>query len=93
MFATDHVSAGEHALADRGGADDGGAGRYLLPQLPAPPATITLDIDDTCDPVHGHQQLSLFNAHYDTRCFLPIHVYHVEGVVRANRLEPLCEVP
>jgi hypothetical protein len=25
--------------------------------------------------VHGHQQLSLFNAHYDEHCFLPIHVY------------------
>ena len=47
--------------------------------FPAPPATITLDIDDTCDPVHGHQQLSLFHAHYDTRCFLPVHVYHVES--------------
>ena len=44
-----------------------------------PPAAITLDIDDTCGPVHGHQQLSLFNAHYDTRCFLPVHVYHVES--------------
>ena len=43
------------------------------------PAAITLDIDDTCDPVHGAQQLSLFHAHYDTRCFLPIHVYHVES--------------
>ena len=41
------------------------------------PAAITLDIDDTCDPVHGGQQLSLFNAHYDTRCFLPIHIYDV----------------
>ena len=40
-----------------------------------PPANVTLDIDDTCDVVHGHQQLSLFNAHYDERCFLPIHVY------------------
>ena len=47
--------------------------------FPAPPTAITLDIDDTCDPVHGHQQLSLFNAHYDTRCFLPVHVYHVES--------------
>jgi len=28
-----------------------------------------------CDVAHGHQQLSLFNAHYDERCFLPIHVY------------------
>ena len=45
----------------------------------APPAAITLDIDDTCDAVHGHQQLSLFNAHYDERCFLPVHVYHVES--------------
>ena len=41
----------------------------------APPATVMLDIDDTVDVVHGHQQLSLFNAHYDERCFLPIHVY------------------
>ena len=39
------------------------------------PVSITLDIDDTFDAVHGHQQLSLFNAHYDERCFLPIHVY------------------
>ncbi len=38
---------------------------------PAPPAAVTLDIDDTVDVVHGHQQLSLFNAHYDERCFLP----------------------
>jgi hypothetical protein len=40
-----------------------------------PPDGVVLDIDDTCDVVHGHQQLSLFNAHYDERCFLPIHVY------------------
>src|ERR1700694_4424699 len=40
-----------------------------------PPASVILDIDDTVDVVHGHQQLSLFNAHYDERCFLPIHVY------------------
>ena len=42
------------------------------------PSSITLDIDDTFDAVHGHQQLSLFNAHYDERCFLPIHIY--EGI-------------
>ncbi len=43
-----------------------------------PPRSVTLDIDDTCDVVHGHQQLSLFNAHYDDRCFLPIHVYDTD---------------
>ena len=42
------------------------------------PSSVTLDIDDTCDVAHGHQQLSLFNAHYDERCFLPIHVYDTE---------------
>ena len=40
-----------------------------------PPHAVTLDIDDTVDVVHGYQQLSLFNGHYDERCFLPIHVY------------------
>jgi hypothetical protein len=43
-----------------------------------PPTSVTLDIDDTVDVVHGTQQLSLFNAHYDERCFLPIHVYDTD---------------
>src|SRR5438309_1675462 len=42
---------------------------------PRPPREVTLDMDDTCDVVHGTQQLSLFNAHHGERCFLPIHVY------------------
>jgi hypothetical protein len=33
-----------------------------------PPAAVTLDIDDTLDVAHAHQQMSLFNAHYDERC-------------------------
>ena len=40
-----------------------------------PPKAITFDIDDTPDIVHGHQQLSLFNAFHDERCFMPVHVY------------------
>lgn len=31
--------------------------------------------DDTEDRVHGSQQLALFHAHHDSRCFLPIHIY------------------
>lgn len=46
-----------------------------MASYPVAPARVTLDIDDTCDEVHGRQQLSLFNAHYDAYCFLPIHVY------------------
>jgi Transposase DDE domain group 1 len=39
------------------------------------PRHLVLDIDDTEDRVHGGQQLALFHAHYDSRCFLPIHIY------------------
>ena len=42
---------------------------------PVPPTAVTLDIDDTCDVVHGYQQLSFWNGHHGERCFLPIHVY------------------
>ena len=50
-----------------------------------------LDIDDTLDRVHGQQQLALFNAHYDERCFLPIHIYEgtsgklVTTILRAGK--------
>ncbi len=49
-----------------------------MDSYPREPAAVTLDIDDTCDVVHGQQQLSLFNAHYDERCFLPIRVYDTD---------------
>jgi Transposase DDE domain group 1 len=39
------------------------------------PAAIVLDIDDTDDPVHGQQELALFNTHADDRCFQPIHIF------------------
>src|SRR5205807_2957626 len=39
------------------------------------PRRILLDIDDTEDEVCGGQQLALWNAHYDSRCFLPIHIH------------------
>jgi hypothetical protein len=32
---------------------------------------ITIDLDPTDDPTHGGQQLSFFNTHYDTWCYLP----------------------
>jgi hypothetical protein len=39
------------------------------------PRRIVLDIDDTEDRAYGQQQLSFFNAHHDSRCFMPIHIY------------------
>jgi len=39
------------------------------------PRSIILDLDDTCDPTHGDQQLTLFNRYYDTHCYQPLHIY------------------
>jgi len=33
---------------------------------------ITIDLDPTDDPTHGAQQLTFWNGHYDTWCYLPI---------------------
>ncbi len=33
---------------------------------------ITIDVDPTDDPTHGAQQLSFFNVHYDSWCYLPV---------------------
>src|SRR5437867_3623326 len=33
---------------------------------------ITIDLDPTDDPTHGQQELTFFNGHYDTWCYLPI---------------------
>lgn len=33
---------------------------------------LTIDLDPTDDPTHGGQQLTFFNGHYDTWCYLPV---------------------
>jgi len=39
-----------------------------------PPSSVVLDIDDTVDVVHGHQEMAVWNGHYDERCFLPFYL-------------------
>jgi hypothetical protein len=41
---------------------------------------VTIDLDPTDDPTHGGQQLTFFNGHYDTWCYLPM-----AGFLRFNR--------
>jgi Transposase DDE domain group 1 len=36
------------------------------------PASITLDLDATDDPTHGHQQLTLFHGYYDQYQYFPL---------------------
>jgi hypothetical protein len=33
---------------------------------------ITIDLDPTDDPTHGQQELTFFNGHYGTWCYLPV---------------------
>ena len=52
------------------------------------PAQIVLDIDDTFDAVHGHQQLRLFNSYYDEYGFQPIVVFDGDGRLVGALLRP-----
>lgn len=36
------------------------------------PARITLDLDATDDPIHGHQEGRFFHGYYDGYCYLPL---------------------
>ena len=47
----------------------------FIDSYPEPPEGIILDIDDTDDLTHGHQQLALFNAYHGDYCYMPIHIY------------------
>lgn len=47
----------------------------FLDSYKKPPEAIILDMDDTDDPTHGAQQLTLFNSYYDGYCYLPLHIY------------------
>jgi len=55
-----------------------------ITQVPAESTEVMIDVDPYDDPCHGQQQLSLFNGHYDSRCYLPLAVCvtGVDGVKR-----------
>ena len=52
--------------------------RQFITSYATPPEAIILDIDDTDDPTHGAQQLSLFNGYHDEYCYMPLFIF--EGV-------------
>jgi hypothetical protein len=41
----------------------------------AAPQQITLDLDATDDPLHGHQEGRFFHGYYDNYCYLPLYVF------------------
>ena len=40
-----------------------------------PPKQITLDLDATDDPLHGHQEGRFFHGYYDCYCYLPLYIF------------------
>lgn len=53
-----------------------------------PPKKVVLDLDTTCDPVHGYQQLSFYNGFYGTFCYIPMFVFDEDGFPLAALLRP-----
>jgi hypothetical protein len=49
---------------------------------------VTLDIDSSESPVHGAQQQSAYNGHFDSVCYHPLFVFNPEGDCLAAKLRP-----
>ena len=47
----------------------------FLDAFRTPPREITLDLDATDDPIHGHQEGRFFHGYYDCYCYLPLYVF------------------
>ena len=61
-------------------AHDGAAVERLFVELfleahRSAPKQITLDLDATDDPLHGHQEGRFFHGYYDGYCYLPLYVF------------------
>lgn len=64
----------------------------FVQQLKKIPFKLVIDIDGTCDPTHGKQQLSVFNGFYGTTCFYPLFLFigefPVGAILRAGNAGP-----
>jgi len=49
-----------------------------------PPEQITLDLDATDDPLHGHQEGRFFHGYYDCYCYLPLYVFCGDQLLAAK---------
>jgi hypothetical protein len=49
---------------------------------------VTLDIDSSESPVHGTQEQSAYNGHFESVCYHPLFVFNPEGDCLAATLRP-----
>jgi hypothetical protein len=64
----------------------------FIQQQKSPPQRIALDMDTTCDEVHGYQQLSFYNGFYKTYCYTPLFIFAdsfpLAAMLRAGNAAP-----
>ena len=53
-----------------------------------PPKVITLDMDSSVSPVHGNQEGSAWNGHFQSRCLHPLFVFNQFGDLERCALRP-----
>lgn len=61
---------------------------YFARHPKRPTRRIVLDLDTSCDPTHGQQELGFFNAFYDEHCYLPLFVFDQDGDLLTTVLQP-----
>ena len=66
---------GYHKISHDAAAIEGLFVDLFLDAHAAPPPQITLDLDATDDPLHGHQEGRFFHGYYDSYCYLPLYVF------------------
>lgn len=60
--------------------------RWCATLAPDRTAPVVLDVDGTCDPTHGAQQLALFNGFYGTTMYAPLRIFDQDGALASARL-------
>jgi hypothetical protein len=54
----------------------------------SPTRCVTLDIDSSESPVHGAQEQSAYNGHFESVCYHPLFVFDQDGHCLAAELRP-----
>src|SRR5215472_6675090 len=58
------------------------------PATRSSPRRVVLDIDSSESPVHGTQEQSAYNGHFESVCYHPLFVFNPEGDCLAAKLRP-----
>ena len=75
LLALGRVLARYHKISYDAAAIEGLFVELFVDAHGPPPPQITLDLDATDDPLHGHLEERFFHGYYDSYCYLPLYVF------------------